>query len=193
MQALSCGMWHLIPWPGILPRPPALGAWSLSHWTTREDPQTQCFKQQNFIFSQCGGWRSRSRCRQVWFPLRPSLACSWPLSPCVFAWSSLCTGPPSDSLWVLLFSCKDTSHIGLGPTLMASLYLNHPWGFPGGSDGEEPACSTGDVGLIPGSAWFPGERNGYPLQCSCLEIPTDGGAWQATVHGVVKSQTRLSD
>ena len=38
-----------------------------------------------------------------------------------------------------------------------------------------------------------GEGNGNPLQYSCLENPTDGGAWWATVHGVAKSQTRLSD
>ena len=35
--------------------------------------------------------------------------------------------------------------------------------------------------------------NGSPLQYSCLGNPMDGGAWQASVHGVVKSQTRLSD
>ena len=38
-----------------------------------------------------------------------------------------------------------------------------------------------------------GEGNGNPLQYSCLENPMDGGAWQATVHGVAKSRTRLSD
>ena len=38
-----------------------------------------------------------------------------------------------------------------------------------------------------------GEGNGNPLQYSCLENPMDEGAWQATVHGVAKSQTRLSD
>ena len=38
-----------------------------------------------------------------------------------------------------------------------------------------------------------GEGNGTPLQYSCLENPVDGGAWKAAVHGVVKSQTRLSD
>ena len=38
-----------------------------------------------------------------------------------------------------------------------------------------------------------GERNGDPLQCSCLENPRDRGAWKAAVHGVVKSWTRLSD
>ena len=35
--------------------------------------------------------------------------------------------------------------------------------------------------------------NGYPFQYSCLEKPMDGGAWRATVHGVTKSQTQLSD
>ena len=38
-----------------------------------------------------------------------------------------------------------------------------------------------------------GEGNGNPLQCSCLENPRDRGAWKAAVHGVAKSQTRLSD
>ena len=38
-----------------------------------------------------------------------------------------------------------------------------------------------------------GEGNGTPLQYSCLENPMDGGAWWATVHGVAKSRTRLSD
>ena len=41
--------------------------------------------------------------------------------------------------------------------------------------------------------WGPGEGNGTPLQYSCLENPMDGGAWWAAVHGVAKSQTRLSD
>ena len=38
-----------------------------------------------------------------------------------------------------------------------------------------------------------GEGDGTPLQYSCLENPTDGGAWSATVRGVAKSQTQLSD
>ena len=63
---------------------------------------------------------------------------------------------------------------------------------PGGSDGKESACSAGDPGLIPGFGRSPGEGNGYPLQYSCLENPTDRGAWRATVHGVAKSRTRLS-
>jgi len=43
------------------------------------------------------------------------------------------------------------------------------WGFPGGSDGKESACSAGDVGLISGLGKYPREGHGYPLQYSCLE------------------------
>ena len=63
-------------------------------------------------------------------------------------------------------------------------------GFPYGSDGKTSAYNAGDPGLIPGSS---GEGNGNPLQYSCLENPVDGGALWATVHGVAKSQTPLSD
>ena len=42
-------------------------------------------------------------------------------------------------------------------------------------------------------SWRDGESNGTPLQYSCLENPVDGGAWQAAVHGVTKSWTRLRD
>ena len=55
------------------------------------------------------------------------------------------------------------------------------------------ACSTGDLGSIPGSGKSSGEGNGNPLQYSCLEDPMDRGAWQATVPEVTKSWTRLSD
>ena len=48
-------------------------------------------------------------------------------------------------------------------------------------------------GLIPGSGRSPAEGNGNPLHYSCLENPTDRGAWWATVHEVAKSQTWLSD
>ena len=66
-------------------------------------------------------------------------------------------------------------------------------GFPGGADGKESACSVGNPGSIPGSGRYPGEGNGNPLQYSCLENPMDGEAWQATVHEVAKSRTRLSN
>ena len=66
-------------------------------------------------------------------------------------------------------------------------------GFPGGSEVKVSACSAGDLGSIPGLGRSLGEGNGNPLQYSCLENPMDGGAWRAIVHGVAKSQTRLSD
>ena len=50
-------------------------------------------------------------------------------------------------------------------------------------------ANAGDVGSILGSGRSPGGGNGNPLQCSCMEIPMDRGAWRATVHGVAKSQT----
>ena len=65
--------------------------------------------------------------------------------------------------------------------------------FPGGSDGKVSAHNAGHPGLIPGSGRSPGEGNGNPLQYSCLENSMDGGDWWTTVHGVAKSQTRLSD
>ena len=71
--------------------------------------------------------------------------------------------------------------------------LLHPWGFPVGSDGKESAFNVGDLGLISGSGRSPGEGNGNPLQYSCLENSMDGGAWWATVHGVAKSRTWLSE
>ena len=55
------------------------------------------------------------------------------------------------------------------------------------------AGDTGDTGLIPGSGRSPGEGNGNPLQYSCLGNCMDRGTWWAIVHGVTKSQTRLSD
>ena len=54
-------------------------------------------------------------------------------------------------------------------------------------------CNVGDLSLIPGSGRSPGEGNGNALQYSCLESPMDRGAWKATVHGVAKSRTQLSN
>ena len=59
--------------------------------------------------------------------------------------------------------------------------------FPDDSVIKNPPANAGDSGLIPGSGRSPGEGNGNPLQYFCLENPMDGGAWQATVHGVAKS------
>ena len=57
---------------------------------------------------------------------------------------------------------------------------------------KNPPANAGDIrdaGVIPGSGRSPGGGNDNPLQHSCLENPTDRGAWQATVHRVAKNQT----
>ena len=61
--------------------------------------------------------------------------------------------------------------------------------FPDALDSKESTYNAGDPGSIPELGKFPGEGNGNPLQYSCLENSMDQGAWQATVHGVAKSQT----
>ena len=51
----------------------------------------------------------------------------------------------------------------------------------------------GDLGSVPGLGRSPEKGNGNPLQYSCLENPMDRGAWQAIIHAVAESRTRLSD
>ena len=65
--------------------------------------------------------------------------------------------------------------------------------FPGSSVVKNLPANAGDVNLNPASGKLPGEGNGNPLQYSCLENPMDRGAWRATVHGVTKSWTQVSD
>ena len=66
-------------------------------------------------------------------------------------------------------------------------------GFLGGSLVNNPPANSGDMGLIPGLGRATGKGNDNPIQYSCLENSIDRGAWQATVHGVTKSQTWLSN
>ena len=77
------------------------------------------------------------------------------------------------------------------------VYVNYMsiqnWASLVAQDGKASACNAGDLGSIPDSGISPGERNGNPLQYSCLGNPMDRGTWWATAHGVTKSQTRLSD
>ena len=75
-------------------------------------------------------------------------------------------------------------------------------GFPGSSNGKEFACNARDLGSIPGSGRSPGEENGNPLQCSCLENPMDRGAgrlqsmgsqrvghnWATNIHTFIAEQ-----
>ena len=66
-------------------------------------------------------------------------------------------------------------------------------GFLSDSDGKESTLNAGDLGSIPGSGRSLGGGYGNMLQYSCLGNLMDGGAWQATVPGVEKSQIRLSN
>ena len=89
----------------------------------------------------------------------------------------------SCSHWIVSFLCCWVLRV-------LSVFLP---GFCGGPDGKESACNVGHPCLIPGLGWSPGEGHGYPLQYSYLQNSMDRGAWQATVHGVSKSRTWLSD
>ena len=63
-------------------------------------------------------------------------------------------------------------------------------GFPDGSASKESACGVGDLS-IPGSGRSPGEENCYLLQYSCVQNLMNRGAWQAAVHRVAESRTRV--
>ena len=101
-----------------------------------------------------------------------------PVSP-TLASAFLNTGPPGKSSYKSLFQCHSLSEPSLAPSFrMAPLPgMPHP------------------VILLTFLAEYlpPPNKHGTPLQYSCLENPMDGGAWWATVHGVARSQTRLSD
>ena len=63
----------------------------------------------------------------------------------------------------------------------------------GGKSTPAHAADVRDQGSIPGLGRSPGGGNGNPTRCLDLENPMDGGAWQATAHGVAKSRTRRSN
>ena len=88
--------------------------------------------------------------------------------------SKLATGKPKGTFW-------STQHLHQ-VSLLAQLVKNPP-------AVQETRPSAGNLGSTPGLGRSPGEGNGNPLQCSCLENPMDRGAWRATVHEVTKSQT----
>ena len=92
---------------------------------------------------------------------------------------------------VLLPGCPQAPEIHLWRVKIAD--GSDTLGRKGGSDGKESACNAGDPGSIPGLGGSPGEGNSYPGQYSFLENPLDRGAWQATVHGITKSRTQLSE
>ena len=108
----------------------------------------------------------------------PSLACS--------------SAEPHDEVWPKRWKQKWWGRLPrrlLEDAEKWSLFALLPAGFPGGSDGKEFACSVGDLGSISGSGRSPGGGNGNSFQYSCLEKPTDRGAWWATVCGVTENRT----
>ena len=139
-----------------------------------------------------------------------SSQCQWyhsnPSSYCQRGWSASCeTLYPGLSV-DLCFWQIGSSYVGLDKWKCMSGVENYsPWAklglelvfvwssYPGGSDSKKSACSAGDLGLILGLGRSPGEGNGNPPQYSWLGNPKDRGAWQAAVHGVVKSQTWMSN
>ena len=86
-----------------------------------------------------------------------------------------------------LFFPRPLQFVGLGG--------GQPQGFPGDTVVKNLPANAEDArgtGLTSGLGRSPGEGSGNPLQYSCLENSMDRGAWQATVHRVAKSWTRLS-
>ena len=81
--------------------------------------------------------------------------------------------------------------LGLNPSHLLGLSLNAAWGFLSGSDGKRICLQYRRTGFDLWVGKTPGKGNGNPLQYSYLENSTDREAWQATVHGVTKSQTWL--
>ena len=148
-----------------------------------------------------------------------SLACGHITPGSVFTWSPPCVFPLlpliralvirfktlSDNAGGLVLRCltflylqrpphprQISSHSQvLGIRIQTHIYITHvysiPWIFPGDSAVKNLPANAGEAGSVPGV--------GYDnlVQYSCLGNPTDRGAWQATVHGVAKSQTQLSD
>ena len=114
-------------------------------------------------------------------------------------WSELYEGQVS--LWFALgYSfIEHNEQILSGWCLSDSLHLifvHCVWcllGFLGGSDGKESICNMEDLGSVPGLGRSPGEGTATHSNILAWKIPMDRGAWQATVHGVTKSWTQLSD
>ena len=98
----------------------------------------------------------------------------------------------SEAHEILYYNIKVTTYCPGLRALRNQMNCSPPH-LPGGSDSKETVCNAGDPGSISAVVRSPGEGHGNPLHYSCLENSMDRGAWQATVHGVAKSQTQLSD
>ena len=95
--------------------------------------------------------------------------------------------------WVKLSFCHVILARSRSPHLGFLLLFTRDPGLPRWLSGKESACDAGDMGSIPEWAKSSGGGHGNPLQYSCLENPMDKRVWLATVHGVTKSQTGVSD
>ena len=132
-----------------------------------------------------GGRRRRGRQRMRWLDgitdsMDMSLSKLWELVMDREAWLDANQGVTKSRTWLNDWTeLKVTEHAQRGrvPWGKPSCTITRTKGFPGGSEDKEYACCVGDPGSIPGWGRSPGERNGNPLQYSCLENPMDQGAW----------------
>ena len=92
-----------------------------------------------------------------------------------------------------LLSLKSQPAVPQNMTIIGNKVFKEVISFLGGSDGKESFCNAEGLSSTPGWRRSQGERHGNPLYYSCLERSMNKGAWQATVHGVTKSRTWLSD
>ena len=125
MRTLYCGMWDLVPWPGIKPRSPALGAWSLSHWTissfSTQTPRASQTNQSNVWLPSLRHYRLNIlissldlSCKDKWLILTyldlscklqsGILSCLLDTSTWIFHWHLKLTMPRTNSFLTTLLS-----------------------------------------------------------------------------------------
>ena len=179
-------MWDLVPWSEIKPGPPALGAWSLSHWTTREVHS----------LTICLHTHQVHPCLRASANTAPLSIMSWSLFPLTWSgrWQRPHTGalPQTHGILAQVLrsdSSQDSLHWGPLSKFLSYKLRRRQWHptpvlLPGKSHGWRSL-----VGCSPWGRWGSdtterlhfhfslsciGEGNGNPLQCSCLENPRDG-------------------
>ena len=102
---------------------------------------------------------------------------------------SLCSSP--ETVRTLLIGCTPIQNKKCVCVFKSTLHTPPiPVAIPGGSVVRNLPANAGDVGSIPGWERSLGERNGNPLQYSCLGDPMDRGSWEAAVHGDIKESDR---
>ena len=145
------------------------------------------------LLSSCPllNWFSCSFLSLVWFHQLIVPPSPWSPTSSFWGWEE-----PDCPIWVEFFMPSQYSMLPILKTGSCSCPVGHGLDFLGGSvvkNQPANAGDTGDVGPVPVSGRAPGGGNGKPLQYSCLESPMDGRAWRATIQGVTKRWTRLSD